>query len=164
MEQWLEVIGDMVQDADPDGMDVYFTDSSKRSQVKSWKKLVSGLHRQSFSTSRPGNPHRFEVPHLIERILEDYRNQFTDTHYIKNFFGVAGVPQKGPRKMAMYVLTSGDWSGRNDLESQIRALVESLRKNGMQNKQVAIQFLRFGDLPRGKENLDKLERGLDLEL
>ena len=164
MAKWLEVIGDMVQNADPDGMDVYFTGSSRKSKAKSWKKLVYRLHHQPFNTSRPGTPHLFEVPHLIKQILEDYQNRLAETHYIKHFFGIGGMPQKGPRKMSMYVLTNGDWGKQNDLENQIRALVEGLCKNDKRNKQVAIQFLRFGNIPQGRENLDKLDRGLELEL
>lgn len=157
MEEWLEVLGYMVQNADPDDMEVYFTGSSKRSRAKSWNKLLSKFRHQTFEdTTR--RPHLFEVPHLINQILEDYQNRLTETHCIKRFFRIGSWPRKGPRRMSIYVLTNGDWGKQNDLEKQIRALVEGLCKHEKRNKQVAIQFLRFGNIPQGIRNLERLDR------
>ena len=163
MEKWLKVLGYMVQNADPDGMDVYFTGSLKRLKAKSWMELVSRFHHQSFEdTTR--SPHLFEVPHLIKHILQDYQNRLSETHCIKHFFRIGGMPKNGPRNMSMYVLTNGDWRKQRDLENQIRALVKRLDENGMNNSKVGIQFLRFGDITQGIENLGILDHELGVKL
>lgn len=167
MGEWLEVMGDMVQEADSDGMEFYFTHSLKRFEARSWEGVVDELYWQRQfreNRGRPGITRWSEIPRLIKQILEVYQNRLTETHNVKSFSGVESLPKKGPRKMSMYVLTDGEWDTQSDLENQIRTLVDRLCKNDKRHKQVAIQFLRFGNSPRGIEHLDNLERGFDLEL
>ena len=80
------------------------------------------------------------------------------------FFCPKTPPAKGPRKLSLYVLTDGVWETRADLQQVIRTLVDNLIQHNHTNKQIGIQFIRFGNDDRGIKRLERLDSGLNVQM
>lgn len=157
MSNWLELLGYITQYADPDSLEVYYTGSFRKSKAKNYADLLKIFNQKSFEEA----PHP-NVPKILAKILEDYQNQLGKRHIFRPLLGI--MPNRGPRKMSIYVLTDGDWGLQNSLKTHIRSLVNGLSAKNMNDKQVGIQFLRFGNVTDGRKNLEELDCFLGLEL
>lgn len=141
----------MVRDCDPNGLDLYFTNTSKTVKSRSMSTLMGEL-----STRTPKG-----LPDMRSRfgdIIEKYRSKF-GKRKLSSFFR-----ESDPRKLSLYVLTDGVWQPKIDLTTTIRTLVSGLEDHKLTNKQIGIQFIRFGNDTNGIERLQKLDSSLNLSL
>ena len=157
MSLWLEVLGNIAQHADSDSLEVYYTGSFRKSKAKNYTDLLNIFNQKSFEEA----PHP-NVPRILARILEDYQSQLGKRHIFRPLLGI--MPNRGPRKMSIYVLTDGYWGVQNSLKTNIRSLVNGLSAKNMNDNQIGIQFLRFGNVTDGRKNLEELDCYLGLEL
>ena len=141
----------MVRDCDSNGLDLYFTNTSKTVNSSSMSTLMGEL-----GTRTPKG-----LPDMRSRfgdIIEEYRSKFGKRR--SRSFG----RKSDPRKLSLYVLTDAVWQPKIDLTTPIRTLVKSLEDHNLTNKQIGIQFIQFGDNPDCTQRLQKLDSGLKLSL
>ena len=144
----------MVRDCDPNGLDLYFTDTPKPLKSRNMNTLMREL-----GTRTPKG-----LPDMRSRfgdIIERYQNKFGKRR-LSSFFR-----ESAPRKLSLYVLTDAVWQPKIDLTTTVKTLVRSLEEHKLNNNQIGIQFIRFGNDPDGikrLQNLDTLDTGLNLGL
>ena len=141
----------MVRDCDPNGLDLYFTNTAKAFRSRNINTLMGEL-----STRTPkGLP---DMRSRFASIIEKYQSKFGKRKF-GNLFR-----ESHPRKLSLYVLTDAVWQPKIDLTTTIRTLVRSLEDHKLTNKQIGIQFIRFGNEPNSIKRLQKLDSGLNLDL
>ena len=154
---WLQVkrvfglLSYMVRDCDPNGLDLYFTNTSKTFKSSNMSTLMGELDRRT-PKGLPDMRSRFGD------IVEKYRSKF-GKRKLKSLFR-----ESDPRKLSLYVLTDAVWQPKIDLTTPIRTLVSSLEDHKLTNKQIGIQFIRFGNNTDSIQRLQKLDSGLELSL
>lgn len=153
----LELLWAMVSKHDPDGADLYITTDMKALKPRTNLRMLQELD------SRPAKDFP-DMRHCFAQIIEKYQNQFGTRNYTSRWFHWKDTPAKGPRKLSLYVLTNGVWQTKTDLRQVIRTLVDHLNQHKLTNKQIGIQFIRFGDDERGMQRLERLDSGLNLDL
>ena len=153
----LELLWAMVSKHDPDGADLYITTDMKALKPRTDSRVLQELD------SRPAKDAP-DMRHCFAQIIEKYQNQFGTRNYASKLRHWRATPAKGPRKLSLYVLTNGVWQTRTDLRHVIRTLVDHLIEHKLTNKQIGIQFIRFGNDERGTQRLEKLDSGLHLDL
>ena len=157
VEMVLGLLWAMVSKHDPDGADLYITTDMKALKPRTDLRVLQELH------SRPAKDAP-DMRHCFAQIIEKYQNQFGTRNYMSKLFHWKDTPVKGPRKLSLYVLTNGVWQTKTDLRQVIRTLVDHLIEHKLTNKQIGIQFIRFGNDERGMQRLEKLDSGLKLGL
>ena len=153
----LELLWAMVAKHDPDGPELYITSDMKALKPKNDVRMLHELD------SRPAKDAP-DMRHCFAQIIEKYQNQFGFRNIRTRLRHWKTTPAKGPRKLSLYVLTDGVWQDKTDLRQVIRTLVEHLLQHKLTNKQIGIQFIRFGDDKRGMRRLTRLDLELNLEL
>ena len=141
----------MVRDCDPNGLDLYFTNTPEKIKSSNMNTLMGEL-----GTRTPKG-----LPDMRSRfgsIIETYRNQF-GKRKLRSLFR-----ESNPRKLSLYVLTDAVWQPKIDLTTPIRTLVSDLEEHKLTEKQIGIQFIRFGNIPDSITRLQKLDSGLNLKL
>ena len=145
----------MLKNSDPNGLDVYFTQSTQKvHSVKSTKlsTAVSQVAFQGISDMRA----------RLSHILQEHKNKFgTTTTPSGPWYKKAGPPE-AQKPLSFYVLTDGKWQP-NEVGPTIIALVDSMRANQLRKEHVGIQFIRFGEDSRGIARLNHLDHGLGLK-
>lgn len=107
------------------------------------------------------------LPDMRERfaaIIEQYQARFGKRNILSKLLHPDSTPTKGPRRLSLYILTDGVWQPGCTLVTEIKTLVSLLQEHKLSNKHIGIQFIRFGNDPRGTRRLQKLDSGLGLEL
>ena len=82
--------------------------------------------------------------------------KFQITRKIKRPFS---HPAKGPRKLSLYILTDAVWDRSTDLKPDIAVLVDHLKNFDVENGQIGIQFIQFGNHKTGSKRLTKMAFG-----
>ena len=141
----------MVRDCDPNGLDLYFTSTSEAFKSRSTNTLMGELRKMT----PKGLP---DMRLRLGSIIKKYQAKLGKKMF-RSFYRLSN-----PRKLSLYVLTDAVWQPKIDLNTTIRTLVKSLEDHGLGNKQVGIQFIRFGDHPQSIQRLQELDSGLNLSL
>ncbi|KAL8932216.1 MAG: hypothetical protein Q9216_006922 [Gyalolechia sp. 2 TL-2023] len=153
----LELLTSLTSRYDPNGLDLYFTTEYKKHRPNSNKKVL-----KLFDDHPPSGP--ADMRACVASIFEPYKAQFGRRDFRRWLSHPTSRPPKGPRKLSLYILTDGIWDPKCDLITEIKALVAGLQKEGMTNKHVGIQFIRFGGDKTAIKRLDTLDSKLQLEL
>ncbi|KAL9027582.1 MAG: hypothetical protein Q9196_003915 [Gyalolechia fulgens] len=155
----LELLSSLTARYDPNGLDLYFaTEPNKTYQPRNNKQVL-----EFFDKHRPHS--LTDMRTCFASIMEPYQARFGQkTNRWSRLLHPNSTPSKGPRKLSLYILTDGVWDPECDLITEIKTLVAGLQKEGMTNKHVGIQFIRFGDDASAIERLEKLDSGLLLDL
>ena len=153
----LELLWAMVAKHDPDGPELYITSDMKALKPKNDVRVLHELD------SRPAKDAP-DMRYCFAQIIEKYQNQFGKRNIRARFRHWMTTPAKGPRKLSLYVLTDGVWQDRTNLRQVIQTLVEHLIQHKLSNKQIGIQFIRFGNDERGVRRLEGLDSGLKFDL
>jgi hypothetical protein len=156
---WKEVIAlvsllsYIVKSADPDGLDMHYTISSKSvSSKKDSSDLVKSLQK----TTPQGVSN---LGMVLGNILGSYNERLE-----KTLGSTAVRSQHGLRPLSLYVLTDGNWQPESDAETPIKEVVRNLHAHRKLNvHQVGIQFIRFGDTDAVKTMLGRLDDNLTME-
>ncbi len=142
----------MVRDCDPNGLELSFTGSSKIFTSRSTRTLMKEVDMMT-PKGLPDMRSRFGS------IIAKYQAKF-GRKTLLSFFRESNHP----RRLSLYVLTDAVWQPKIDLTTTIRSLVRSLEEHKLANKQIGIQFIRFGKDPKGIQRLEELDSGLKLDL
>ena len=153
----LELLWAMVAKHDPDGPDLYISTDMKKLKPGTVDRMLQELN------NRPAKDAP-DMRHCFAQIIENYQNRFGTWNITSRFLHPKTTPAKGPRKLSLYVLTDGVWQAKTDLRQVIQTLVQHLIQHKLTNKQIGIQFIRFGDDETGMKRLEKLDSGLKLDL
>jgi hypothetical protein len=156
----------LVKRVDPDGIDLHFTNSMDGHHSRRAGRLLEKVQRrtpagQCDMKSRLGKilePYRAELP----KALEPHR------HKLLRGMGLGHWFSKG-RSICIYVFTDGAWQGGSrqplgGVDEPIRIFVKRLEELGLLDTQVGIQFIRFGNDPKGIERLQMLDSELSLPM
>ena len=147
----------MVKNSNPDGVDMYFTKSTLK--IKSEKK-TKNLSRAFTNVIFEGSSN---MEWKLGQILDEYKSKLGTQSRAKWF--LLHKPQlQAVRPLSIYVLTDGVWQPKCDVRVTIANFVESLQQHKLLNKQVGIQFIRFGNNQEGGERLAELDSKLNLSL
>ena len=151
------LLGYMVKSKDPDGIELHFT---VKSQIKDKAKNTGQLLRTLDTVEYLGQSNiRME----LGEILRDYHAKLGDQTPPRLLRNMVRPRRRAPRQ-TVYVFTDGVWQPECDPSEMIAKLVKSLEQNHMEREQFGIQFIRFGNVPEGKDRLDKLDSGLGLSM
>ena len=149
----LNALAYLVKSADPDGIDLYFTNSGYEAHSKDRKGLM-----KVFNTVKPEGKCIMKI--ALGKILESYKLEPMMVQNGRLF----SRKKKQKWGLSVYVLTDGVWDDGVDelcgVHEPIATLVRKLSKNGKMEHHVGIQFIRFGDDATGKKRLDSLDNGL----
>lgn len=143
-DHWKEVIdtfqalASLVKLVDDDGLDLYFTSSpKKRHHNKHSGPLVDIIKKQ-----------RLEQPCMMNLGLDAMVDIIIEKHL--------GFRSYRRRPVSVFVLTNGNW-GLGGVDKSVERLVRELDKHATADSFVALQFVRFGNLPEGIRRLKKLD-------
>ena len=152
------VLAWMIKDADPDGMELYFT-VSDGAPIKSrdTTPLVTALR----SKSQVGTT---DINLSLTHILDGYKTKLHEQKRHRSRWQIARKSSKDVRPMNLYVFTDGRWEAPANAATPIRNLVKKLEDLGLQRSQVGIQFISFGSDPEGLRRLAVLDDHLGLSL
>jgi hypothetical protein len=152
------VLAWMIKDADPDGMELYFTMSDRTPiKAKDTTPLVAALR----SKSQVGTA---DINLSLSHILDGYKTKLHEQKSHRSFWRTARKSSKDVKPMNLYVFTDGRWEAPADAATPIRNLVRKLEDLGLQRSQVGIQFISFGNDPEGLQRLNVLDDDLGLGL
>ncbi|RFU28626.1 hypothetical protein B7463_g7721, partial [Scytalidium lignicola] len=154
----LGVLAWMIKDADPDGLELYFTVSDGVPiRAKDTTPLVNALT----SASRLGATN---ITFSLSNILDGYQSKLREQKPRRSPWKTPRKGLKDVRRMSLYIFTDGKWEGSDDAVTPIRNLVNHLKHLGFEKGQVGIQFISFGNDPEGLKRLKILDDGLGLDL
>ena len=153
----LDLLAYMLLESDPDGLDLYFTDDGKKLKYKNHPSILKEFDEHP-STGTPDMRERFAA------ITETYQEKFGKTNRLARLLRKKNIPSKGPRRLSLYVLTDAVWQPKMTLTMEIDTLVNLLLDHHLTNKQIGIQFIRFGHDKKGIKRLDKLDADMKLKL
>ena len=153
----LELLSYMVLPFDPDGLDLYITTYPKKLKPRTNFNMLRELDKRP-AKGMPDFRERFAA------ITSAYQNRFGKKDRIGRAFHRSTTPEVGPRRLSLYVLTDAVWQPNTTLITEVKTLVEELKKHNLTNKQIGIQFIRFGHDGTGGRRLAKLDSGLSLGL
>ena len=153
----LDLLAYMLLESDPDGLDVYYTNDRDKVKGKTHHSILKAFDKHPFN----GTP---DMRERFAGILARYQEKLGKKNSIITRLFHKDLPSEGPRRLNLYVLTDAIWQPRTDLTTAIETLVSHLLKHGRTNKQIGIQFIRFGNDPEGIERLNQLDAKLKLKL
>lgn len=151
----LEALSYITAEADPNGVDLWFTTKTSKQKPKTTADML-----RAFSRVSPEN--YSDMKHRFSHIIEEYYKGFGKSHRLKSLIDVT-QPEKGRRKLSLYVLTDGVWQDPCDLKPIIRLLVKKMKQHDLSEDHVVIQFIRFGNDEREKGRLHELDTELAQE-
>ena len=151
----VEVLSYIVKEADPDGLDLYFTVSTKT--LRHRKKTTS---LDNMVKERTGQLKGLTDMNLkLCAILDQYQQEHM-THT-----GIFTLKKPKPiLPLNLYILTDGVWETVCHAEGPIKNQVNKMVEHNRNRSHVGIQFISFGNDPVGIQRMDYLDSGLDLEL
>lgn len=153
----LKLLAHMLGPSDPDGLEIYFTTDWKKIKPKDVKSLLKEFDQRP----NAGTP---DMREHFASFTEKYQDQFGKRNIWSKIRHPRSTPHSGPRRLNLYVLTDGVWQPRTTLTQEIKTLVNHLSERKLTNKQIGIQFIRFGTNPQGIRRLQKLDSDMGLKL
>lgn len=153
----LEALGCVTKEYDPDGVDMAFTQSSD--MIKQSKKTAT-LLKVFDKTPFMG---KSDIRVKLADIFEDYKRSLDSQQQSTSFKNIFRRQQKR-RRLSVYILTDGIWQPGCDVVTPISSMVTYLKSHDLLDKQVGIQFIRFGDAEGVKERFNRLDTGLNFDM
>lgn len=142
------VLAWIVKKLDDNGLEMYFTVSRA---VKTFKDTTGAVaHLGNMSQSTYSN-----IDWRLQEILGTYQETLSHQGERRGFLR----PRSKVKPLSLYVFTDGAWQGCDGI-APIEAMIKKQRQLGLPKEQVSVQFIRFGNHPRGVEKLEYLDSGL----
>lgn len=146
----------LLKDTDDDGLDVRFTQSTERKNAGKTSKLLEVVSKVAFKGIS-------DMRTRLSQILQEHKNKFgTKASRSGSWYKRYG-PRETQKPLSFYILTDGRWQP-NEVGPIIVSLVESMKEHKLHKDHVGIQFIRFGQDPKGIDRLNHLDHGLGLGL
>jgi hypothetical protein len=147
----VEILSYMIKDADPEGMEIYFTNSGHYVKSRHTTKLLKSIDKEEFKGSGGIIP---SLQRILARSRSDLsRHTRSSSPLINN---------KTPRRpLNVYVLSNGQWNDGDDVEASIRQFSHKITESYPRgSSHVGIQFIKFGADPAGQALFNRLDDGL----
>lgn len=148
-----EALSFIVEDDDPDGVEVHFTTVPEAKKIS---KLSSDLATHARTVQPRGDTN---LEDNLKAILTEYENKL----YLRS---VGKLPSP-VRPLSIYILTDGKWEGGGNPEVPMLGLAQSLKDYNLTRQQIGIEFITFGD-DQGAllymQNLDDMGKNMDLQM
>ncbi|KAL9607532.1 MAG: hypothetical protein Q9167_007563 [Letrouitia subvulpina] len=157
MRKVLELLARKVESTDSRGLDLYFTAPYRKLKRQKSNAILNAFD----STDLRDMP---DMRSCLARILDEYQDKLGKPRIVGKIKNPKTTPFVGCRKLSLYVLTDGIWQPNVDLVQEIQTLVEHLAERKLTNKQVGIQFIRFGQNLQAIEKMKRLDSGLGFKL
>ena len=141
----------MVKKYDRDGLDLHYASSGQKENNKHTSPLISSLEKHSLSGGQ------VDLKDRLGTLLEEYKIKLQEPRSPPRLFR-RGINEL--RRYNIYVFTDGIWQPHCDMEPIIRGMVDCLKKLGLHNAQIGIQFIRFGNNAEAIKRLEHLDSGL----
>ncbi|KAF4634094.1 hypothetical protein G7Y89_g4015 [Cudoniella acicularis] len=143
----LEVLSYMLK-GDPDGVELYFTNSVTHVKSKHTTKLL-----RSIDLTKPEGGTNLGL--RLGDILNEYGFRAHNSAASKALSKLG--PSKRTRPINIYFLTDGLWEGHPDLDESLKDLLVYLIRLEREDSNFGIQFIKFGDNPVGEEHLSRID-------
>lgn len=149
----LDVLGYIVKDKDPNGVDLYFTCPFKKfSKIKRSSQLI-----ELFDRHKPTSDDSLsDMNASLSEAIADYQYNLAHKRERRSISTLMRLQKV--RKLSLYIFTDAVWYPRCDVSPVIKSLVDTLIKQNLPKQQIGIQFVRFGDYPEGITRLERLDR------
>lgn len=155
----LDVVAYRLKNADPDGLELFFSMSEGGVKKKHTKQCLEAV-----TWKRP-NPRPERISNIalrLDSILGDYEKQLRkQPSKMPNLF--AKSKHNELRKMNLYIFTDGKWQPDSEPDAPIRSLVKTLVELNKPAGQVGIQLIQFGNDPDGSAKLRWLDSGCNIK-
>lgn len=143
----LGILAYLLKDADPDGMELYFTGAPGKLKSKDPSKLI-----ERFLANKPKGLTDIRI--RFDSIIDRYIERMDKSWFRKKI--------KPIRSLNIYVLTNGIWQPNVDLAPSINRLLANLGEEGWKY-QVGIQFISFGHDSEALKRLEKIDNRVGLD-
>lgn len=146
-----ELLAFLVEEDDPDGVEVRFTNEAAPRTSKSSEELMEYAR----SVTARGNT---DLEECLTPVLEAYGD--------KLFLHNAGRGSSELRPLSIYILTDGVWKRGGSPDAPMLILTHTLKECNLTRRQVGIQFITFGHNKEGLQYmkwLDDMSRGFGLD-
>lgn len=157
MRNVLKVLAATIRRADPDGPDLYFTGPYRKLQRQSLNAMLNEFD----ATQVQRLP---DMRSCLAQILSGYQDRFGKLNWREKLLNPKDTHLRKPRKFNLYMLTDGIWQPNTDLVREIQTQVAHLCDRKLTDKQIGIQFIRFGKDPQSIRKLRRLDSELGFEL
>jgi hypothetical protein len=154
MTALFSILAYMVKHSDPDGLDMCFTIDSKKYNSRHTTNLVNALDSKGAQGSS-------NITFTLDSILNEYKTRLRSQTAQRS---ALSWWKKEVRPLNLYILTDGVWQPKCDVFPAIKNLVDLLVELKLDEKQVGIQFISFGNDSDGLNRLERLDSGLNLKL
>lgn len=144
VRQAFEVLAYVVKCADPDGMELYFTNWAKSDRQRDRKRLL-----RLFDCVKQCGQGGMET--ALSKILD----QCTRERPLASVFG-----HGSDRGVNIYIFTDGIWDGEDDSLCGIPEAIKRTVKRMNTRYSIGIQFIQFGNNSYGTHRLQTLDDGL----
>lgn len=156
MKKVLELLARKVENADS-SLHLYFT-APYRKLKRQNPNTILNLFESTDVRDMP------DMRSCLAKILDEYQSKLGKFRPVGKVMHPKTTPFVGCRKLSLYVLTDGVWQPNVDLVQEIQTLVEHLAERKLTNKQVGIQFIRFGQNLQAIRKMKRLDSGLGFKL
>ncbi|KAL9066101.1 MAG: hypothetical protein Q9157_007251 [Trypethelium eluteriae] len=149
----------MIQDADPDGVEVFLTSKSHHTKKR---RPTAPKDLQNFARQHQPKPTSATVTNMYTRlnaILEPCRKKIEHDES-SSLFARAKRRIRPLRPLSITVYTDGRWQEGSEAAAPIRKMMNTLIQHNRDLTEVGIQFVQFGKDPEGTQIL----RSLDINL
>ncbi|EHL03832.1 hypothetical protein M7I_0022 [Glarea lozoyensis 74030] len=141
---------------DPDGLDLHFTMSNRLFHGTQTSVLVNQVRgHQCQGSSNMG--------HRLTTIMATYKAQLRDQYNFRQGH-LDDATKEYVRPVNYYIFTDGRWDPGCEPDSAIKELTELMVELDVEENQVGIQFISFGNDKAGLANLKRLDDDLDVEM
>ena len=155
VKQVIDLLAYMLKKSDPNGLDLHFTHSIKKVNSCKTKRLVNAVCKERFAGVS-------DMRGRLTTILQEHRANFGKSITPTVPFYKKSLSPQPQRPLSFYIFTDAKWQP-NDVGPLIQAVVDDMLYHNLPKEHVGIQFIRFGDDQDGKDELDRLDRGLGLK-
>ena len=158
VKEVLEATAWLVKSYDPDGVDLIFTKGDRHVKgVHDVKKVLKTFDKVDFTGTT-------NMQMRLGDRLSEYKEKIKKTRSGSLSTLIPGLRRRELRRLSLYVLTDGIWQPGCDVETPITSMVNKLKEHDLLDKQVGIQFIRFGHDEAAIRHLDYLDRELKPDL
>lgn len=143
----LEILSFIVEEDDPDGVELHFTNSKHHITSTESARLVALANDLT-----PGGKTRPET--VLRPILESYQKKLEHS-----------LDPTKVRPLSIYILTDGRWEGLGENPIVLLLpLINTLADFGLPRETVGVQFISFGNQTTLMDQMDEMKDLLDLQL
>lgn len=150
VQDLFRILAYILKSMDKDGLDLYFTSSNKKYHHNHTTRLVEEVERRGEVKNRGSN----DMSDRLEQILGEHGTAIKQ----------ASRAGRLPKALNVYVFTDGKWDPRSNIVPSIDTIVNLMHTLQVPEKNVGLQFIRFGDYEEGLKKLRLVDNYLDLPL